>query len=473
MKKLIALLTAMVLIVTCLSGCGTGAGNGKSKAEADSDDVIVTVWSGDGGGQDVLEKLVDDWNASEGDKKNIFIDWQTVMDSQATDVAEQNDNLPEIVGGISATQIRNFVARGSIVPLTDLPGGEEFLKEFDQPGLEGSNLFDGKQYSVKRKSVTSALAYNKDLFKQAGIVDEKGEAKPPKTMAEVREAAKKITALGDDIYGFALPLNFVLGYTVGALTYPSYNPEDPSIKVDLDELTVTYPGYKDMYQWTLDLKEDGSVFPGAETLDNDTARAYFSSGIIGMIPACSWDVGVYTTQFEAQCDWDICEFPTLDGKTRWMEWNSLSGGLVVSKNALKSDKLAEATMEAYKFIYSLDYRTALFEAGIDLSSKTDVIEKADKSKIDPRFLKFAELVDDEYKDYPAETYVVEGDNWKVMFQKVWMGELTLDEAIKDMEKRSTAGLRKAVEDGTYDVARQKQIDKEQLEDYKALKAKRD
>lgn len=52
-----------------------------------------------------------------------------------------------------------------------------------------------------------ALIYNKKIFKEAGIVDENGEAKAPKTWTDLVEAAKK-TALLDDNgnlirYGFA------------------------------------------------------------------------------------------------------------------------------------------------------------------------------------------------------------------------------------------------------------------------------
>lgn len=44
----------------------------------------------------------------------------------------------------------------------------------------------------------SILLWNKDLFKEAGLDPEK----PPTTWAEIAEAAKQITALGDDKYGY-------------------------------------------------------------------------------------------------------------------------------------------------------------------------------------------------------------------------------------------------------------------------------
>ena len=471
MKKTLALILVLILCVLCFAACG-GTDKNKKKPEADKDDIIVNVWSGDGGAQAVWEELVDEWNSNEGAEKNIFINWSTVMDATQLDVAFQSDQLPEIIGVGSHIQGKKMREAGKEIPLTELPGGKEFLEEYDQPGVEGVTMFDGKRYGVQRKATTAALAYNKDLFKKAGIVDEKGNVKEPKTVAEVLEAAKKIQALGNGVYGFAFPLKFGLGYTVDSLTSASFNLDDPSSKVDLDSLTVTCPGFKDRYSWILQMKEDGSIMPGAETMDNDTARAYFASGIIGMIPAISWDVGVYTTQFPAQCDWDICDFPILDGHTEWKRYNSRGGSMSISNSAMKSEELKKATMEVYKFIYSLETRAVLFERGTDLSCKKDVLEVVDESKIDARFLKFASYVDEDYVAYPSESYVVEGDSWGTLFQKVWMGDMSLDAAIKDYEKRSTEGLRKAVKNNDYDVAKQKETNAQKRADFEALKAKK-
>jgi ABC-type glycerol-3-phosphate transport system substrate-binding protein len=49
----------------------------------------------------------------------------------------------------------------------------------------------------------SILIRNKDLFNPAGLDPDK----PPATLAEIHEDAKKIRALGDDIYGFYPPVS--------------------------------------------------------------------------------------------------------------------------------------------------------------------------------------------------------------------------------------------------------------------------
>ena len=213
MKKLLAIVLSLILCTASLAGCGGGIDETKKKSAADNDDVVINVWSSEAGAQTVWEELVDNWNSTTGEEKNIFINWATHTDGQKIDVAEQNDQLPHIFG-CSGTQLQKFIAKGSVIALNELPGGEEFLKEYGQDGQEGRNMIDGKQYSVYMNVRTSGLAYNKDLFKKAGIVDENGEAKPPTTVSEVVEYAKKITALEDGVYGFAFPLKFGLGYTV-------------------------------------------------------------------------------------------------------------------------------------------------------------------------------------------------------------------------------------------------------------------
>jgi multiple sugar transport system substrate-binding protein len=63
-----------------------------------------------------------------------------------------------------------------------------------------SGTYSGKLYGMPDLSSARALFYNKDLFTQAGI------AAPPKTWQEFTDDAKKISALGGDTVGYAMPL---------------------------------------------------------------------------------------------------------------------------------------------------------------------------------------------------------------------------------------------------------------------------
>jgi ABC-type glycerol-3-phosphate transport system substrate-binding protein len=56
----------------------------------------------------------------------------------------------------------------------------------------------GKVYGLPSQNYSMGLVYNRELFKKAGL----DPAAPPKTWAEVREAAKKLSALGNGVVGY-------------------------------------------------------------------------------------------------------------------------------------------------------------------------------------------------------------------------------------------------------------------------------
>lgn len=73
------------------------------------------------------------------------------------------------------------------------------IKDIVPAFLEGGKI-DGTNYGVPTVASTRALFYNKDLFAKAGI------AAPPKTWDELFDSAKKISALGDGVSGYGMPL---------------------------------------------------------------------------------------------------------------------------------------------------------------------------------------------------------------------------------------------------------------------------
>jgi multiple sugar transport system substrate-binding protein len=81
-----------------------------------------------------------------------------------------------------STYLREFPVTAQIKP--------EVLKVF-QDGKGGT-------YGLPYKNYSMGLLYNRDLFTKAGL----DPNAPPKTWAEVREAAKKITALGKGAVGY-------------------------------------------------------------------------------------------------------------------------------------------------------------------------------------------------------------------------------------------------------------------------------
>ncbi len=96
--------------------------------------------------------------------------------------------------------VSEWAARGAFTPLdpyieADAQAGREMQVQaedyFDPAWAEAQ--YDGKLYGVPNNMDSRVLMYNKDLLVKAGLVDENGEAKPPRTWEDLEEYATRLT----------------------------------------------------------------------------------------------------------------------------------------------------------------------------------------------------------------------------------------------------------------------------------------
>ncbi len=92
-----------------------------------------------------------------------------------------------------------WAARGAFAPLdpyierdiqNNVPNAVRRESFYDAAWDEG--MFNGKVYGIPNAIDNRALLYNKDLLIRAGFVDEKGQAKPPRTWEELAEYTQKL-----------------------------------------------------------------------------------------------------------------------------------------------------------------------------------------------------------------------------------------------------------------------------------------
>ncbi|MCD6449832.1 MAG: extracellular solute-binding protein [Thermotogaceae bacterium] len=121
------------------------------------------------------------------------LSWANGFDKIVTSIAA--NSAPDLVE-LGNTWVAQFANDGAIYALTD---DEE--KQFKDYVGFNTTEYKGKHYGYIWLVGTRAMYYNVDLFIKAGL----DPSNPPKTWSEVLVAAKKIDALGDDIYGFGLP----------------------------------------------------------------------------------------------------------------------------------------------------------------------------------------------------------------------------------------------------------------------------
>ena len=184
------------------------------------------------------------------------------------------------------------------------------------------------------------------------------------------------------------------------------------------------------------------MFPGYEGLDADQMRAQFATGRVGMIPGASFDVGVYTRQFPAQCDWIPIDIPahTASGSP-YVEFVDASNLLAIGVAAKKNP---EKAMEVYKFFYSDENLGELYEKGLYVPFRQEALKFA-KNPPAEAFQVFANLPKKAILlPTPENEISVEGLTYRETIAKILADAKTGDPAaaLRDLENRYNAAVAK-------------------------------
>ena len=437
LKKLASVFTSAVL---CTSLAVTAAGCSKAEQGEEENDVTeIVMWSKDSSAKAVMLELVEEFNNTIGKENNVRFEWVLKENSSSTefDVALQNGEDPDL---FPIQDIQKYVELGYVVSPLDYP---EFAPTVEKNNLlinEGSNAVDGKPYVLPVSSQLYGLAYNKDMFKAAGIVDENGEAKPPATLEEMVEDARILTNVDNKEYGFICPGKW--GGWVGFEIMDPAVGSAPTMGYDPKTGQFDYSMLKPMYQAIMDMKNNGSIYPGTEGMDNDPARARFAEGNIGMKFAVSWDVAVWNDQFPAKCDWGIAPSPGLSEDTQYYRLLNPAWSVGISRRNIE-EKGAEAVALVYNWLYSDETMARLYEEGITMPYRPEITDMADSSKIEKKgWSDFAEILKIS-KQAPLEMLTdtsgeptIEED----FINKVWTGEITVDQFLEERTEIQNRGI---------------------------------
>lgn len=404
----------------------------------------VTVWTKSGHTKDFFMKLVDEYNSTTGAEKGIKIEYKVNGGDhrKLLDMALANDQAPDLFRAVGP--LTSFVSKNFIYAIDEVPGGEDFLKKYDGFLTKGAEIIGDHVYCVPYNQNTIGLIYNKDMFKDAGIVDANGEAMPPKTWDEIVEYSKKLTNPEKKQYGIVFPLKFG-----GCFNWFGTVPASASVGHGIFDPVAgqfDFNKFEPMIEKIMQIKEDNSFFPGAEGLNYDPARAQFAEGRVGMFFGVSWDVGVLVDQFPAKCDWGVAPVPVMDENEKYMQYSNTAPFLHINSNI--SDDRIDKVFEVFKWFHSDEVLVKLYEASKFFPYDPAILEQATNEPQIPQWNQFAELLPIS-KTYLMDPPIkLEGPNFKAMYTKVWAGAETLENATADLNKRYNEALKKGIEDGS-------------------------
>ncbi len=270
-------LVISVIMALLLAGCAAPVAPAAPAADAGAapaaDGVTMSFWTRDSN-QAQVRTLVDAWNATHDNQIEVTVipsgEYMTKVGAAAA-----GGSAPDIIA-VDLIYVPQFAAAGQLTDITEMA---KSLPYFDalSPSHVRLGTYEGKIFALPFNAEGSILLWNKDLFEQAGLDPEKA----PTTWAEIADAAAKVRALGDDIYGF-----YFSGACAGcnAFTFAPliWASGGDILSDDGATATLTDPNVAAALDFYRQMWADGLMPPGAQAdTGTDFANA-FPTGKIGM-----------------------------------------------------------------------------------------------------------------------------------------------------------------------------------------------
>nr|WP_235941514.1 sugar ABC transporter substrate-binding protein [Paenibacillus puerhi] len=416
-------------------------GQSQSPAKDAGAKTKLVFWTFDRHDADFMKETVSKYNSTNTDNIEVEVTSMAENYAQSVDIAFASNQTPDILRPNQDTTIP-FVKKGYLEPL-DSYLTDEMKKKFAPTFQDQVNQFNGKIYSLPNFGYTLRLIYNQELFEKAGI------QAPPATLKEMVEAAKKITEVGkaNGQYGFAL--NFKSPKSAldrSAREILQLSGHD-GFGFDWKTARFDFTPFKPVIDAFKQMKDDGSMLPGVESLDIDPLRAQFAEGKIGMYLSYSAESGVYKSQFPAKIKWAAAQAPTIDGTVKGAAGFANSGQWLGISSKSKNK---EAAWKFLSYMYSDETLRTYHEVGLGISAVPAIAAQAKKPEVNGIEGFLLTKHDALWPITPPVT--VQGLDYGAAFLKYLLSGESIDNTIQDLNTRYNAALEKASASGDVKVA---------------------
>lgn len=397
-------------------------------AIAQDPDTLV-FWERSGGNADMTDRLIELWNSSHPDKpiEITYIPHAEMVAKLAQAIA--SGDVPDLMG-LDLIYGPQFEKAGQLVDITDYFANDPHF-ETASPGHKTVATWEGRVYGVPLYADVSALFYNKDLFRQAGLDPDK----PPTSLGELREYADKITALGDDIKGYYLP-GSCAGcniFTVGPLMWAS------GVKIETagpgDEPLVG-DSLIPVMQWLRDMVQSGNVHESDRAENGETFHLQFGSGKVGMMGTGNFNIKLARDQ-NPDMDFGISLLPGLESGS----YASFIGGdLVVIP---KGSKRVEDAVAFMRWLLSDEVQVYGYAGILNMTTRTDMADNP-YFREEPLIQQISKAIAVGQTPYTL-TFFEQINSpqgpWLQMLQRVYYTDDDLDQIVADAKEqmKATAG----------------------------------
>lgn len=383
----------------------------------------LVMWERSGGNAGMVDALVAAWNEKNPDRKiNLtYIPHTEMVPKLAQSIA--SGEVPDLMG-LDLIYGPQFESAGQLEDITEYFKDDASVKTAS-PGHMKVSTFDGKLYGVPLYADVSALFWNKDLFKKAGLDPEV----PPTSLQEIHDFAAKITGVEEGVYGYYLAGNCAGCniFTFGPLIWASGGTIEP---LDANDEPLKGDAVPKVLEWARMMHKEGLINPANQSENGETFHLQFGSGKVGMMGTGNFNITLAREQ-NPDMDFGITLLPGLEkGQTA-----SFAGGDIVT--VPKGSKRVADAVDFMKFILSDEVQVEAYAKLLNMTTRGDMVEnkyyaeeplikevaKAIAIGVTPYTLKFFELINSPQGP------------WLQMLQRVYYSDDPIDQVIADAKQQ--------------------------------------
>lgn len=361
MKKVIALLLALVMLVPLAACQPKEAVTSESPSQvestevespsAEAEEITLTMWTiateSDSHHEPYL-KAIADYEASHPGVKIVMETFENESYKTKIKAAVAANELPDIFftwgGGFSTA----FVESGRVLPVDDAYAN--FKDQLPQSML-GNLTWDGKIYGTGYTMNVSMLFYNKTMFA-------KYDLQPPTNFDELKAVCQKFIDNGITPFGISAKDTWVLAQTHDQFTLKSVGPTVLRSVLTKDGAnSYNSPAFLDASSKFAELVAMGAYSDSAAALSNDEACATFYSGEVPMYIMGSWMCGSILTDAPNPDDFGVVPVPVMNSANAALTdfMGGPSDSLMVAASTQYPEVAADAMFEIAKGVSHYGY----------------------------------------------------------------------------------------------------------------------
>ncbi|MEU6779368.1 sugar ABC transporter substrate-binding protein [Nonomuraea angiospora] len=327
-----------VMAVAMIGATAVGCGSGSGASAGSSGDGPVTLefaqWWAPELPAGSFDKLMSEFTAQNPNIKVKLLSGPYASTKQQLVAGAASRTLPDVVG-LDGAWVSDFAKQGAIADLSELMTAAKY----DSSQLASQIQIKGKTYMIPVVNFVYPLFVNNDLLSKAGIKT------PPSTRTEFLEAAKKISALGGNVKGWALPLDTAVPNGIQNDVMSWLWASGGSMLTKDGKPDLTGQGVKSTVDYVKSLNDAGVIAPGALTMKEQDKVEKFSTGQVGMVIDSLAHIGLIKKN-NPKLDFTVVPIPAEDGYTGKRGIPYASWGIGVAESS-------EHKAEAFKLVQFL------------------------------------------------------------------------------------------------------------------------